>query len=174
MLLNTKSLFDIEGFEQEFLFDLDISDLPAEIANLLSGPVKAVGKVFNRAGIVILTAVLTIPLAAYCDRCLKIIKQNLTIDINHTLLKQLSGEDELSDEYIEVGTEEFDLNELLISEVILNMPSKILCTPQCKGLCPKCGANLNEKACGCMKDNIDPRLEILKSLIDESTQSNND
>ena len=61
--------------------------------------------------------------------------------------------------------EEVDTDEILLAQVALEMPSKNLCRPDCKGLCPKCGADLNEGDCGCPKDErVDPRLEKLKDF----------
>jgi uncharacterized protein len=47
------------------------------------------------------------------------------------------------------------------------MPMGILCRPDCAGLCPQCGQNLNEGTCDCAKDDIDPRFEVLRRLGDE-------
>ena len=55
---------------------------------------------------------------------------------------------------------------LTLSSCYFALPSKFLCDDDCKGLCPKCGANLNEGPCECKKD-IDPRFEALLSLLDE-------
>jgi uncharacterized protein len=70
------------------------------------------------------------------------------------------------DEYlIEEGT--IDLNVLVNDAVILNLPIKHLCSPECRGLCPYCGANLNRGDCGCRVEEIDPRLEVLRKLLEE-------
>ena len=58
------------------------------------------------------------------------------------------------------------MDEFITEEVNLFLPSKILCKPDCKGLCYKCGKNLNLGDCGCKKD-VDPRMEALLQLLDE-------
>ncbi|MFQ5878144.1 MAG: DUF177 domain-containing protein [Acidobacteriota bacterium] len=59
-----------------------------------------------------------------------------------------------------------DLRELLSEQVYLGLPLKPLCRPECQGLCPRCGANLNHGDCGCPEEKTgDPRLEILKTLL---------
>ena len=50
-------------------------------------------------------------------------------------------------------------------ELLLFFPTKMLCKPDCKGLCCKCGKNLNDGPCDCQKD-VDPRLESLLQLLD--------
>ena len=78
------------------------------------------------------------------------------------MLSEDDGEDDL---YIRVQSEEIDLYELLREDIILNLPMIHLCKPDCKGLCSQCGANLNYEKCSCNKDSVDPRLEILKTLL---------
>lgn len=168
MLLQIKSLFDIDGYEQDVSGRLDLCSLSPDVRSLLSDEVTVTGSAANRAGVVTLNARLSVPIAAPCDRCLVPVKRVLDIDVNHTLVKELSGEDAMSDEYIEVGADSFDLNELFLSELILNLPTKILCSPGCKGLCPECGADLNAGDCSCHKDSIDPRLAALRELIQNS------
>jgi uncharacterized metal-binding protein YceD (DUF177 family) len=58
-----------------------------------------------------------------------------------------------------------DIGPLLREEIILNTPIGVLCKPDCAGLCPNCGANLNEGPCDCERDPIDPRLAALRGLI---------
>ena len=57
-----------------------------------------------------------------------------------------------------------DVTELLRDELLAAQPMKNLCKADCKGLCPVCGANLNDGDCGCDKHIADPRLAALKDL----------
>jgi uncharacterized protein len=57
------------------------------------------------------------------------------------------------------------LDEIVTEDVFLNLPAKFLCSDDCKGMCFKCGKDLNSGSCSCEKD-IDPRLEALKQLLD--------
>ena len=66
---------------------------------------------------------------------------------------------------VRVNDYQLPLDELVEEELILNLPSKNLCRKDCRGLCPKCGKNLNEGLCGCRSDTIDPRLEVLRQLM---------
>ena len=60
---------------------------------------------------------------------------------------------------------ELDIVEFVKICVLMNMPSKILCREDCKGLCPKCGANLNIAECGCDRAVLDPRMSIIRDLF---------
>ena len=59
---------------------------------------------------------------------------------------------------------DFDLDSLVREDILLTLEPKTLCKPDCKGLCPMCGADLNETACSCKKP-TDPRLAVLQQLL---------
>ena len=67
------------------------------------------------------------------------------------------------------GMMEIDISQEVRDLVILSLPAQMFCSPECKGLCPRCGANLNTETCRCMKDEMDPRWEILKGLRKEES-----
>jgi uncharacterized protein len=58
-----------------------------------------------------------------------------------------------------------DLEPILRELVILSTPMRVLCQADCLGLCPACGKDLREGACGCETDDIDPRMAALKTLL---------
>ena len=62
--------------------------------------------------------------------------------------------------------DEVDLGDLARTAFILDMDTKFLCTPDCKGLCPGCGVNLNFEKCRCKKE-VDPRLAKLAQLLED-------
>ena len=70
-------------------------------------------------------------------------------------------------EYAVEDTGFLDLAPLLREEAILAIPMDALCRPDCAGLCPECGKNLNEGPCDCQPEEIDPRLEALRKLRDQ-------
>ncbi len=127
-------------------------------------PVKVQAQFKGFAGSVELSAHLLYTLVMPCDRCGVLVSREYTRDFSHVLVRELqSGQDD--EAYMAVPDERLELDELLREDILLDLPSKFLCTPDCKGLCPKCGKNLNEGPCACDSREIDPRLEILKSLL---------
>jgi uncharacterized protein len=72
------------------------------------------------------------------------------------------GRDDLDVMYLEEGR--IDTDQLLRESVLLNLPVQPLCREDCRGLCPRCGANLNHEACGCAPPSGDPRLHVLRTL----------
>ena len=77
-----------------------------------------------------------------------------------------AGDDESDDEdFILVEDMSLDLDELVVSDVVLTLPSKILCSDDCKGLCPQCGKDLNQGSCECTESKGDPRFDVLNQLL---------
>ena len=91
--------------------------------------------------------------------------QELEMPFFHVLVSELSDEEDEDGQFVLVPDESLDLEQLLTEDILLDVPSKFLCSPDCKGLCPVCGKNLNQGDCGCKQDTVDPRLAILKSLL---------
>jgi uncharacterized protein len=70
---------------------------------------------------------------------------------------------ELDVTYLEQGR--LNTDQLLRENILLSLPVQPVCHEDCRGLCPRCGANLNQVACGCTEDRVDPRLQVLRNLL---------
>ncbi|MFH1079129.1 MAG: DUF177 domain-containing protein [Pseudomonadota bacterium] len=79
----------------------------------------------------------------------------------HTEERELSPEDL---DFVYYQDDLIDLDPLIIEQVLLQIPMKVLCREDCKGLCPHCGIDLNQNHCQCHDEHIDSRLAILKKL----------
>lgn len=108
-----------------------------------------------------------------CGRCLSKVRVPLSVAFSEEFLPgepSPTGEQEEDDEgrtFSRYQGDEIDLSEPLRQNILLELPLKPLCQAACKGLCPTCGANLNEEACRCAVDvKADPRLSALKKLLD--------
>ncbi|NWF51664.1 MAG: DUF177 domain-containing protein [Nitrospirae bacterium] len=109
-----------------------------------------------------------------CSRCLKDFRLmlNIAVDVVYNPVEDLKGEEkhELKHDELDMGFysgDELDLSELVKEQIILNIPMKPLCNELCRGICLKCGADLNEGNCGCSEKGTDSRLEILKKLLNK-------
>ena len=130
-------------------------------------PVHIIGTVENRTGIVTLGYLATFTLNTLCDRCLTPVERDLSMNFEHILVHELAGEDE--EEFIVCGDYTLNLDELVAMDILLELPTRILCREDCKGLCPKCGTNLNESTCNCSQEKeVDSRLSVLLTLLDEN------
>lgn len=110
-----------------------------------------------------------------CSRCLQKYQAPLTAQIEVTYTNEPSEEAEaLKSDGLELTADkiglyyfqgnEIDLRDAVQEQVILSLPISALCREACKGLCPKCGADLNEGPCGCGARPVDPRFAVLKNL----------
>ena len=162
MLLDLREIIEVPGKEVSFECELPPEGLEFDsIVSYKSAP-KATGRVFNEAGILTLEGTLRADMTCVCDRCgtefdsVKVQKLNAFIS---------DGESDDPDAFVLDG-DGLDLTETLSTLYILDMETKFLCDPDCKGLCSSCGANLNLGPCGCRKE-IDPRLAVLEQLLDK-------
>ncbi|MFC1810869.1 DUF177 domain-containing protein [Patescibacteria group bacterium] len=76
--------------------------------------------------------------------------------------------------YVDIENMKVDISDFIRQEIILHFPQIPVCSNSCKGLCPKCGTNLNHKNCNCKKDSNDQKdqekpLAILKQLYNAKT-----
>ena len=101
-----------------------------------------------------------------CVRCLELYEFRLVTPFAFVLVPRHGAADRDDDE-IDLGYydgEEIDLSPHLRERVLVSLPTRPLCTEDCRGLCPKCGANRNREQCGCEENAGDPRLAVLRDL----------
>lgn len=102
-----------------------------------------------------------------CARCLSEFEKTVETKFEAVILKKHDDDyDDESDEVkltIEDGC--VDLNETIKQYVYLSLPMKSVCKPDCKGICPTCGVNLNVEECKCQNNSTDPRFHKLKALL---------
>ena len=126
------------------------------------------GVIANNAGALTLRGSITAALRCVCDRCTAEFEKRVDIPLEVPLATEL--QDEENPDYFLLEGDELDIDDLLESGYILNMDSQFLCREDCKGLCPRCGADLNDGPCDCGKE-LDPRLAVLEQLLDDIDQT---
>ncbi|MFQ5788358.1 MAG: DUF177 domain-containing protein [Thermodesulfobacteriota bacterium] len=100
-----------------------------------------------------------------CARCLVQVESVIEPEINLVLTPdRVPGEEEDNVDYETYIGDEIDLSNYLREIIVISIPVKILCVEECRGLCSKCGTNLNIDSCSCEDDWIDPRLSVLRNL----------
>jgi uncharacterized protein len=136
----------------------------------LEGPVSLdlVAKM-TPTGQVLVTGTVEAPLLRECRRCLAPVHLTLRSDVAMVWTEpgELGVDPDDDGEgvrVLEAGAGEVDLGEAIREEMILAAPTFVLCREDCKGLCPRCGADLNEGPCGCVDDDRDPRWDALRAL----------
>ena len=156
MLLGLSNIIDCPGASVSFSTSLDFRDLCFGSSYPVQEPVLASGVVRNTAGVLVLEGKLTTRLHGVCDRCAKEFQREVEFPISAVLVTELADE--------ELEGDSADLDDIVTTAFVLNMDSKLLCKPDCKGLCCRCGANLNDGPCGCEPE-PDPRFAALKQLL---------
>ena len=164
MLLNVKPILHTPGKRLDFQFELDLSDMEFSGRYPISRPVAVSGEVRNTAGILELTLNARSTLDAVCDRCGKAFVQEKDVLFACMLAEELQNEE--NDEIVLLEDGMVDVGDLARTAFILDMDTKTLCSEDCKGLCPRCGADLNLGSCSCKKE-TDPRLAVLAKLLEK-------
>ncbi len=142
----------------------------------VSSPVRTELTVNKTANDVMIAGSITAELQMQCSRCLKGLKQAEEIPVSvlyHPAEEMGSEKHGLNDEEMDTGFytgEELDLQELIREQILLSIQMKPLCSEDCKGICPKCGNDRNNSACNCAEKETDPRLEVLKKLLDKEKE----
>lgn len=165
MLFELKSVFVTEGETKGLEYELDMSQIDVDGVFPFNLPVRVKADASNRAGLVTLRLDCGFEYSRECDRCGEEVRRDMDMSFEHRLVQSLSGD--AADDYIETPDFTLELDEVVISDILLTLPLKTLCKEDCRGLCPQCGANLNLGECGCDRRTVDPRLEILKQFMDE-------
>ena len=142
---------------------MDLSDLEFSGRHPVSRPVVVEGQAYSSADVLLLDWTARSTLDAVCDRCGKEFLQDKEIPYSCMLAEELQDED--NDEIVLLEEGKVDLADLARTAFILGMDTKTLCSEDCKGLCPRCGADLNLGPCSCKKE-ADPRLAVLAKLLE--------
>lgn len=165
MLIDVRPILHTPGKHLEFQFSLDLSDLEFDGRKPVSRPVEVTGEVRNTADLLELALTAETTLDAVCDRCGKEFLLEKEVSYCCMLAEELQNGE--SDEIVLLEDGKADAGDLARTAFILGMDSKTLCSEDCKGLCPRCGANLNVGPCSCQKE-PDPRLAALATLLDKN------
>lgn len=151
----------------KFSYTLNLEDLVYSTYNPVKKGAKIKGSVYEKAGVVYLDADISFKFFGFCDRCAEEIVKDMGFKLSKILVSKLANDADADfDDYVVVSNGVLELDDLITEEIQLFLPSKMLCKPDCKGLCYKCGKNLNFGDCDCKKD-VDPRMEALLQLLDE-------
>lgn len=165
-------LFGLDNAPRKFEFSLAPEEIELGQENVkLLGEIKTAGELTKRIAQVDVEGEIEAQAGIECTRCLSPVETNLKIPfaVNYIAPEDLSEEKEteLSADDMDVSVYEgnsINLSELVREQIILNLPEKIFCREDCKGLCAECGANRNLIDCNCEEKEIDPRWAALKEL----------
>ena len=166
MLLGLSKIIDCPGQSIPFSVSVDLSDLCYGVSYPVSEPVLAQGSVRNTAGVLMMEGQVRTTIHGICDRCAGSFDREVTFPIDVVLVTELANEENEDEWVFPLEGDSADLDDIVRTVFVLNLDSKLLCKEDCKGLCPKCGKNLNDGPCNCQKE-LDPRFAALKQLLEK-------
>jgi len=122
----------------------------------LAGQVTLVGTVDKRdSDLYLLSLSMSVPVSFHCRRCLDVFMEEIKVDLMLVaMMKNKPGIENFDEEdvlYIEPNQKEIDLEDILREHFLLNLPAHPLCSENCRGICPGCGADLNHENCSCVE-----------------------
>lgn len=148
MRLDIGRVVSNEKFVLEFDEQADYGELDIFGVRPFSEPVRVSGSVKNKYSGIEFKAEINAHCKSFCDRCLKPVEFDLNTGIESFI--DLDSE-ENGDDLIEIKSGRFiELDDALLESLMFAYPQKVLCKEDCKGLCPECGADLNEAPCKCL------------------------
>ena len=166
MQLDFTNLFNASGEIVNIDYTIDFSDFEYSTYKPLKNGAVVKGRVYSKADVVYLELNVCFNFKGVCDRCADEIDRDYSFDLKKIIVPRLENDADDNDDYIVVENNVLDLDDLIYQEIQLFLPTKILCSEECKGLCPTCGKNLNHEKCNCKKE-VDPRMAALLQLLDE-------
>ena len=171
MELDLGPLLRGEVTRMTFDFSVEAPEIPAVS---FPNPVSVSGEVTDQGGYKRLRLIADLPYRAQCARCLADVEGVYSLEFERTVaLRQNLTEEQLEDaelEYVIPENGKIDVDGEIRDEIVMCFPNRFLCTPDCPGLCPKCGRPIRSGSCNCAsQDGIDPRLAVLARLLEEDS-----
>jgi len=163
MLLDLREIIGVPGGKVSFEYEPDISDAASGSIVRIEKPSRAAGSVINSAGVLTLSANVDAACSCVCARCLAEFEYPVHKQISVLLTED--GEDGGNPDGYYLQGDKIDVDEIIVTEFVLDMEETLLCREDCAGLCEICGSDLNDKPCACKKQ-VDPRLAALGQLLE--------
>jgi uncharacterized protein len=169
MLINLSEIFTVEGKEKTWEVPLEMKTFhgaDGEYPVVSSNPVKVTAKNLGNRKLA-LTGSTTVTLQIPCARCLEPVDYTSDLEFDQELDMNISDEDRVKnlDEQSYVSGYNLDADLLVCNELSLCLPMKVLCKEDCKGICNRCGANLNYETCDCDTRSLDPRMAVIQDIF---------
>ncbi len=169
MLLGLSKIIDVPGSSLDFETSLDLSDLDFGGCCPAKQPVTAVGSVRNTAGVLMMRGQVRTRLFGVCARCAQDFVRDVVFPLEAILVTELASEENEDEWVFQLEDDCADLDDIITTTFVLHMDTKLLCSEDCKGLCCRCGKNLNLGPCSCQPE-TDPRFAVLQQLLKDKNR----
>ena len=158
----------LKGEKNELAIDYSL-EIKEEINDIRFPEAFSVkGNIKDMAGYITLNLEANVNYSTNCARCLTDVSETKVITFSKTVVTEEVGlQNEDNDDYIISKDGYIDVDEALTEQILLELPLIHLCSEECKGLCPKCGTDLNKGSCSCDTSDPDPRFDVLRKLLEK-------
>ena len=169
MLINLSELFPVEGKSKTYTVSLEMTHFKGPDGSYKVVEKESVTLVVTNQGERVLTvtgkAVLSLEMP--CARCLEPVLVPFELEIDQELDMNQTKEDRIEalDEQFYINGYNLDVDQLVGNELTLNLPMRVLCSDNCKGICNRCGTNLNRGTCDCDNRSLDPRMSVIQDIF---------
>lgn len=173
MLVNLSDVLTSEGKMSRVAVPLEMTSFTSRLGRFLITEKSPVNFIFTNTGVnkAKIEGSVELTFRTKCDRCLTEVPTSLVLSFDRNVtspdgeLSEDSDDDLSFMEGYQLNVETFVYNEILV-----NWPMKILCRPECKGVCRVCGKNLNEGECGCDTFVPDPRMAVIQDIFNANKE----
>ena len=169
MLINLSELFPVEGKSKTYDLELEMTQFHAPDGVYGIVEKHPVNLVITNQGDKVLTVKgeADVCLEMPCSRCLEPVKVPFHLEIDQKVDMKQTDEDRAADldEQFYINGYNLDVDQLVGNELTLNLPMRVLCSENCKGICNRCGTNLNRGTCDCAGKSLDPRMSVIQDIF---------
>lgn len=168
MLVNLTDVFTSEGKVVEKTVSLEMTEFQSKMGTFPIASKSPVQITMSNLGVgkALVEGTVEVTLEMACDRCLTEVPVKLELKFSRDVASQDSQDSEIDDENQDIlEGSQLDIEALINNEILINLPDKVLCKDECKGICKQCGQNLNEGDCGCDDFVPDPRMAAIKDIF---------
>lgn len=168
MLLNLSDVLKDQGKIEQTTVELEMDHFETRMGDFKITQKTPVAFSFTNIGEgeVRIQGNFSMTLMAACDRCLKELPVSIEVEFDRVALSPDALSEKEADDLSFMDGYQLDVETFAYNELLENWPMKILCKEDCKGVCPKCGQDLNERECGCDTFVPDPRMAAIKDIFE--------
>lgn len=173
MLVNLSDVFTSEGKVESIEVPLEMTNFTSRLGEFPITEKSAVQFTFTNIGVnkAKVEGNVKLTFATQCDRCLADVSTRLDLVFDRVVMSpEIATEDDEDGVPDYMEGYQFNVETFVYSEILINWPAKILCKEDCKGVCPKCGQDLNVGDCGCDTFVPDPRMAVLKDIFNANKE----
>ena len=173
MLVNLSDVLTSEGKQVQESADLEMTSFESRMGSFEIVEKTPVVFIFTNIGNgkAKVEGSVSLKLKAWCDRCLTEVPIKLDLNFERIVTSpEVTTEEEEVDDLSFMEGYQLNVETFVYNEILGNWPAKILCKEDCKGICPKCGQNLNIKDCGCDTFVPDPRMAAIQDIFNANKE----